>query len=107
MGKTTKARVNLTIDPDIYREVRRVFDAMDMNMSAFVEIQLARFLQTVQPLMPLLEQAEQGERDLTDAKAAMRVWFAHSIGQSLSDQYKVAGEDVLAPLKLNESTERG
>ncbi|MFC4454383.1 hypothetical protein [Deinococcus sonorensis] len=99
MGKTTKARLNLTIDPDIYREARRVFTAMDMNMSAFVEIQLARFMQTVAPLMPLLEEVERGERDAADAKAAMRIWFAHSVGQPLSDQYRVAGEDVLQPLR--------
>jgi antitoxin component of RelBE/YafQ-DinJ toxin-antitoxin module len=100
MGKTTKARINLTIDPDIYSEARRVFTAMDMNMSAFVEIQLAKFLQTIQPLMPLLDQADQGEREAADAKAAMRIWFAHSIGQPLSDTYKVAGEAVLDPLTL-------
>ena len=40
MGKTTKARLNLTIDPDIYRKSRHVFQAMDMNMSAFMEIGL-------------------------------------------------------------------
>ncbi|MBB5365881.1 type II toxin-antitoxin system CcdA family antitoxin [Deinococcus humi] len=90
MKKTTKARLNLTIDPDIYRETRRIFGAMDMNMSAFVEIQLAKFLQTIEPLVPLLEQVERGERDAADAKAAMRIWFAHSLGQPLSDLYRVA-----------------
>ncbi|MBZ9751319.1 type II toxin-antitoxin system CcdA family antitoxin [Deinococcus sp. HMF7604] len=99
MGKTTKARLNLTIDPDLYREARRVFTAMEMNMSAFVEIQLARFLQTTQPLMPLLDQAERGERDLAEAKAAMRIWFAHSIGQPLTEAYGVAGEEVLSPVR--------
>lgn len=98
MPKATKTRLNLTIDPDIHREARRVFGAMDMNMSAFVEIQLARFLQTVQPLMPLLDEVERGERDPADAKAAMRIWFAHSVGQPLSDTYRVAGDDVLEPL---------
>lgn len=105
MGKTTKARLNLTIDPDIYQEARRVFDAMEMNMSAFVEIQLAKFLQTIHPLMPLLEQANLGEREAADAKAAMRIWFAHSVGQPLSDTYKIAGEAVLEPLTLAKSVE--
>jgi antitoxin component of RelBE/YafQ-DinJ toxin-antitoxin module len=84
MGKTTKARLNLTIDPDIYRKSRQVFQAMDMNMSAFMEIQLAKFLQTIQPLMPLLKQVERGEMDAADAKAAIRIWFAHSIGPTVS-----------------------
>jgi antitoxin component of RelBE/YafQ-DinJ toxin-antitoxin module len=100
MGKTTKARLNLTIDPDIHRQARRVFDAMEMNMSAFVEIQLAKFLQTVQPLTPLLEQVAAGERDAADAKAAIRIWFAHSVGQPLSDAYGIAGEAALDPLSL-------
>lgn len=99
MGKTTKARINLTIDPDIYRQTRRVFTAMDMNMSAFVEIQMAKFLQTVEPLMPLLEEVERGDRDAADAKAAMRIRFAHDVGQPLSDAYRVAGTDVFRPLK--------
>ncbi len=100
MGKTIKARVNLTVDPDIYRKARHVFDAMDMNMSAFMEIQLAKFLQNIEPIVPLLEQAERGELDAADAKAAMRVWFAHSIGQTLSDSYQVAGEHMFKPLDL-------
>ena len=103
MGKTIKSRLNLTIDPDIYREARRIFRATDMNMSTFMEIQLAKFLQTIQPLMPLLEQVERGERDAADAKAAIRIWFAHSIGQPLSDTYKVAGENVLEPLGVSKT----
>ncbi|PNY81133.1 hypothetical protein [Deinococcus koreensis] len=91
MGKTTKARLNLTIDPDIYRETRRVFTAMDMNMSAFVEISLARFLETVRPLLPLLDEAESGQRDMADAKAALRIWLAHSVGQEIAETYRVVG----------------
>lgn len=98
MKKTAKARLNLTIDPDIYAKARRVFDATDMSMSAFMEIHLAKFLQTIDPLMPLLEQAEQSVGDPADAKAAIRVWFAHSIGQPLSDTYHLSGENILEPL---------
>lgn len=97
MGKTTKARINLTIDPDIYRQTRRVFTAMDMNMSAFVEIQMAKFLQTVEPLMPLLDQVESGNRDVADAKAAMRIWFAHDAGQRLSEAYQLTGITAIQP----------
>lgn len=101
MGKTTKARINLTIDPDIYRQTRRVFTTMDMNMSAFVEIQMAKFLQTVEPLMPLLEQVERGERDVADAKAAMRIWFAHDVGQGLSETYPLSGNAPSQPEEPN------
>lgn len=89
MGKTTKARLNLTIDPDIYRDSRRVFTAMDMNMSAFMELSLSKFLETVRPLMPLLEEVERGEREPSDVKAAMRIWLAHSVGQELSERHQV------------------
>ncbi len=98
MGKTTKARLNLTIDPDIYRQTRRVFTAMDLNMSAFMEVQLAQFLQTIGPLMPLLDEVERGERDVADAKAAMRVWFAHSVGQSLAEAHHLTERPDGAPL---------
>lgn len=89
MGKTLKARLNLTIDQDIYRDSRRVFSAMDMNMSAFMELSLSRFLETVRPLMPLLDEVERGERDPGDVKAAMRIWLAHSVGEDLSARHKV------------------
>lgn len=105
MKKTTKARVNLTVDPDIYREARRVFDTMDLNMSAFLEIQLSMFLQTVQPLMPLLEKAEQGDGNLTDVKAAMRIWFAHSVGQPVAEAYQIASADVLTSPNPTKRTE--
>ncbi|THF71671.1 hypothetical protein E7T06_01560 [Deinococcus sp. Arct2-2] len=89
MGKTTKARLNLTIDPDIYRDARRVFTAMDMNMSSFVELSLSQFMETVRPLMPLLDEVERGEREPADVKAAMRIWLAHSVGQELSERHRV------------------
>lgn len=94
MATSTKARLNLTIDPDIYREAKRIFSATELNMSTFMEIQLAKFLQDIQPLIPLIDQVESGERNAADAKAAVRIWFAHSIGQSLSDTYKVAHANV-------------
>lgn len=54
-GKTKKARLNLTIDPDLYREARRVFSALDFNMSAFVEMALAQLLNSMGPMLKLLE----------------------------------------------------
>ncbi len=76
LGK--KTRLNLTIDPDIHREAREVFGAMDLNMSSFVEMQLAQFLQMVRPLLPMMEGIQNGNQSPSEIKAAMRVFMAQS-----------------------------
>ncbi len=75
-----KARLNLTIDPDIYRDARRTFDALDMSMSSFVEGQLATFLQVFKPFEGLLDQVEAGTVDPTALKVAMRSFNSMATG---------------------------
>lgn len=75
-GKTKKARLNLTIDPDIYRAARRRFNVMDLNMSAFIEQQLATFLQLTEPFAPLLDDVEAGKVDPAALKSAVRSFNA-------------------------------
>lgn len=79
-GPTKKARLNLTIDPDIYRASRRAFNVLDMNMSAFVEQQLALFLQILTPFDPVMDQVERGEVDPATLKAAIRAFNASTTG---------------------------
>lgn len=80
VGQSTKARLNLTIDPDIYRASRRVFNVLDMNMSGFVEMQLAAFLQVIKPFEAVMEQVEAGNVDPAALKAAMRAFNASATG---------------------------
>lgn len=75
-----KARLNLTIDPDIYRDARRVFAALDMNMSGFVEGQLATFLHVFKPFQVVLDQVEAGEVDPAALKIAMRSFTSLTTG---------------------------
>lgn len=94
-GPTRKARLNLTIDPDIYRASRRVFNVMDMNMSGFIETQLALFLQMMQPFESLIEQAEAGEVDPASVKSALRAFNAHGnvmVGEQLVEFGKAQKE---------------
>ena len=66
-----KTRLNLTIDPEIYRAAKARFAIADMNMSGFVEDQLVLFLQLTEPLVPLFEAVERGDvqPDLRQAAA--------------------------------------
>ncbi len=85
-GKSNKARLNLTIDPAVYRQARRAFDLMEMNMSGFVEMQLALFLQGIKPFEPLMEDIRAGKADPAAMKVAMRAFSAHAnsmVGQQL------------------------
>jgi len=54
MGQSKKARLNLTMDPAVYQEARQLFNALDLNMSGFVETVLAQFLQRFKPFMTVL-----------------------------------------------------
>jgi hypothetical protein len=90
-----KARLNLTIDPDIYRSSRRVFNVLDMNMSGFIEQQLATFLQFAGPLEALLKQVEAGDVDPAAYKIAMRALTVSAtglVGEQLVEFGKVASE---------------
>jgi hypothetical protein len=90
-----KARLNLTIDPDIYRSSRRVFNALDMNMSGFIEQQLATFLQFAAPLEVLLKQTEGGEIDPGAYKIAMRALTVSAtglVGEQLIEFGRVSSE---------------
>lgn len=75
---TRKKRVNFTVDPDLYREAARRFKLMDSSMSAFVEQNLAMFVQLTEPLSPLLDDVEAGTADPAQVKAAMRAFLLHS-----------------------------
>ncbi len=72
----SKRRVNLTVDPAIYGEAMKRFQAVDMSMSAFVEAQMALFLQITEPLAPLFEAVERGEADPMVLKIALRAAFS-------------------------------
>lgn len=76
--KRTKRRVNLSIDPAIYDEAMKRFRIVDMSVSAFVEAQMALFLQVTEPLAPLFESVDRGETDPVALKAAMRAHFARA-----------------------------
>lgn len=94
-GPTRKSRLNLTIDPDIYRESRRLFNVLDLNMSGFIETQLAAFLQLTRPLLPLLDAVEDGSADPAEVKLAMRAFMANSqeiLGGQLQEFGKATGE---------------
>lgn len=73
-----KRRVNLTIDPAIYETAAKRFQIVDMSMSAFVEAQMALFLQMTEPLAPLFESVDKGETDPVALKAAMRAHFSRA-----------------------------
>jgi antitoxin component of RelBE/YafQ-DinJ toxin-antitoxin module len=72
-----KQRINLTVDPDIYRDAKRLFTALDMNMSQFVELNLAQFLQLTRPMIPVLEEIERGNQDPAELKTALRAFMAN------------------------------
>ena len=74
----SKLRVNLSVDPTIYRTAQERFRVVDMSMSAFVEAQLALYLQMTEPLAPLFASVKKGETDPAALKAAMRAHFARS-----------------------------
>lgn len=102
-GKTKKARVNLTLSPAVYVEARHVFDVLDLNMSAFVEASLVQFLDVMRPVMPQVEGLKAGNSDANAAKAAMRLFLAHSqakVGAQLSELGKLTSE--LAELSQEE-----
>jgi hypothetical protein len=67
-----KARLNLTIDPEIYRAARLRFPALGMNMSGFVEQQLAVFLQITEPMKEILTSPDVPP---SEVKAAVRSFF--------------------------------
>ena len=104
VAKGNKARVNLTVDPDIYREARRVFDVMDLNMSAFLEMNLAQFLNMVRPLTPLLDDMQAGKVDPSEVKSAARAWLSHvqsmvggelvKFGETTGEVAKMTREEV-------------
>jgi len=103
-GPTRKSRLNLTIDPDIYRESRRLFNVLDLNMSGFVEMQLAAFLQLTRPLIPVLEAVEAGTVDPAELKVAMRSFMANSqemVGEQLQlfGQASSEGADLIRQLE--------
>lgn len=99
-----KQRINLTVDPDIYRESVRRFTLMDASMSAFLEQNLAMFIQMTEPLVPLLEQVESGEADPVQMKSAMRAFLLNStavvggqvqqFGQIMSEANKELEDDT-------------
>lgn len=99
-----RRRINLTVDNDIHREAMRRFRAMDSSMSAFVEQNLALFIQMTEPLMPMIEQAESGTVDPVQMKTAMRAFLMHStavvggqvqeFGQIMSEANKEWGDDT-------------
>lgn len=71
-----KRRVNLTVDPAIYGEAIKRFQTVDMSMSAFVEAQLALFLQITEPIAPLFEALQKGEADPMALKVGLRAVFS-------------------------------
>jgi hypothetical protein len=107
MGSPSKkARLNLTMDHDLYREAKRVFPVLGLNMSAFVEMNLAQFLQLTRPLLPLLDAVEAGEVDPAALKVAMRGFMSNSqvvLGEQLQTFGEVSGEmaEFLRELEVN------
>ncbi len=49
-----KIRLNLTVDPDIYREAKIYLDAMDKTLSSLMEDSLLAVATHMKPLKPLL-----------------------------------------------------
>lgn len=104
-----KERLNVTVDPDIARSARRVFKLLDMNMSGFVEQNLAMFLQVITPFEPVMEQVERGEVDPATLKAAMRAFQASStgiIGSQLTEFGRATGEIAEFVRELEERTDK-
>ncbi len=54
------------------------FRAVDMNMSAFVEAQMALFLQMTEPFAPLMLEVSKGGGDRLALKMAMRQAFSET-----------------------------
>jgi len=75
-----KERLNVTVDPDIARSARRAFRLLDMNMSGFVEQNLAMFLQVIEPFEPVMDEIERGTADPATLKAAMRAFQSSASG---------------------------
>jgi hypothetical protein len=71
-----KARLNITVDPHIYEAARRRFPALGLSMSAFVESQLALFLQATEPMAEILESGT--SMQTTEARTAVRAFFVRS-----------------------------
>lgn len=71
-----KQRVNLSVDPAIYAAASARFKTVDMSISAFIEAQMALFLQMTEPLTPLFESVDKGETDPVALKTAMRAMFS-------------------------------
>ncbi|WP_299296903.1 hypothetical protein, partial [uncultured Mobiluncus sp.] len=66
-----------------------------MNMSGFIEQQLALFLQMVKPFEPLIEQVESGQVDPASVKTALRAFNAHGavmVGEQLVEFGKLQKE---------------
>jgi hypothetical protein len=73
-----KRRINLSIDPAIYAAASKRFQIVDMSISAFVEAQMALFLQMTEPLTPLFDSVDKGETDPVALKAAVRAHFSRA-----------------------------
>jgi hypothetical protein len=70
-----KARLNLTIDPQIYQAARERFPSLGMSMSGFVEMQLALFLQFTEPVKEILQSPDATPAEV---KTAVRSFFNSS-----------------------------
>jgi antitoxin component of RelBE/YafQ-DinJ toxin-antitoxin module len=87
-----KARLNLTIDPEIYQAARERFPSLGMSMSGFVEMQLALFLQFTEPVKEILESP-----DVTPVKVktAVRSFF------NRTSVYVTEGAALIARMQLD------
>jgi hypothetical protein len=56
-----KIRLNLTVDPDIYREAKVYLDVMDKTLSSLMQDSLLAVVTHMKPLKPLL-----GRKDVPD-----------------------------------------
>lgn len=80
-----KARLNLTIDQDLYAASKVIFPALGLNMSNFVEMQLANFLHMAEPLRELLST---GDPAPAQVKAALHAFSSRgmaAMGGALHD----------------------
>lgn len=76
-GPTKKARLNVTVDRQIYEQAKLRFPALGMGMSSFIEGQLALFLHATEPLKEILTAESPAPADV---KAALRAFSAHGVG---------------------------
>jgi hypothetical protein len=56
-----KIRLNVTVDPDIYREAKVYLDVMDKTLSSLMQDSLLAVVTYMEPLKPLL-----GRKDVPD-----------------------------------------